>query len=259
MVIIHYICSGKVQERALAGKFLLFQAMQQKIKDWLKHNRQLLYEQVAVCTVPTLDANLERFGMGPDTPAGAWYQETFIKEAYEPFVAAFRDWANPTTRTPLIITQMQEAEKKFIPVYRELYKVIRGNPVVTGVDLEEMGFPYPAGGKRTPAPVAATVPAFQIDFLDGHRVRIRYYPADSPRRRGKPRGQYGAEIRWVFSENVIRDPSDMTRSVFQTASPCILTFDGDEPPIPLYVALRWVNTRGQHGPWSRIQGMIVPG
>ncbi|MDR0749421.1 MAG: hypothetical protein LBF62_07605, partial [Tannerellaceae bacterium] len=82
--------------------------------------------------------------------------------------------------------------------------------------------------------------------------------AGSTRKKGKPAGQHGVEIRWAFSEEPIDSTSRLTNSAFDTGSPAILTFESQEHGRTIYLALRWENTRGEKGPWSGIATAIVP-
>jgi hypothetical protein len=232
--------------------------MEEKQKRWLPQSRQKVYEMVTELTVPYIDANLVRFGMTDTSPLGKWYLQEFSAKGYNPYVAAYTPWANPATCTPLVIRTMSDVEKVFIPYYRELYKLMKANPLVTNTDLEAMGFPKRSAGGRTPSPVATDVPEFGLTPLSAHRIHIDYYPAGAVRKKSKPRGQHGVEIRWTFSEKPVEDTNDLLNSVFYTASPAILTFQGHEQGRVIYLAMRWENMRGEKGPWSHIERTTVP-
>jgi hypothetical protein len=227
-------------------------------RDWLPQARSKKYEMVTEVTVPYLNANLTRFGMDDVTPLGKWYKQEFSVKGYNLYVMAYAGWVNPETRAPIAIVAMREAEKVFILYYRELYRLLRANPLVTNADLEAMGFPTRTVGRRRLPPVATDAPEFGVTPLSGLRLRIDYYPSGSTRRKGKPKGQHGAEIRWMFSGTPVADPSALHNSVFSVASPAILTFSGDDQGRALYLAIRWENTRGEKGPWSHVELCYVP-
>jgi hypothetical protein len=50
----------------------------------------------------------------------------------------------------------------------------------------------------------------------------------------------------------------LSNSAFDTGSPAILIFTGDDSGRTVYLALRWENTRGEKGPWSDIAIVTVP-
>ncbi|MDR1645978.1 MAG: hypothetical protein LBS05_09215 [Tannerellaceae bacterium] len=132
------------------------------------------------------------------------------------------------------------------------------NSAAGEADLLACGFPRRPSKQRRPAPIATDPPVYEITPLVGHRLHLAYYPMGFPRRRGKPAGQQGVEIRWAFSETTVEDAAALKETLFHTASPLVLTFSGDDAGRSLYVAMRWRNTRGQGGPWSRPLESAVP-
>jgi hypothetical protein len=232
--------------------------MEKKQGSWLPKSRQKVFEKVTEFTVPYIDANRERFGMKSDTLLGKWYEQEFSSKGYNPYVTAYASWVNPATRTQSDVIRMKAVEKVFIPYYKELYALMKGNPLVTDLDLVNMGFPARRAGGYTPSPIAAEAPEFGITPLTDHRLHIDYYPAGSVRKKGKPDGQHGVEIQWVFSETPIEDVDSLQNSVFDTASPAVLAFHGKDHGRSIYLAMRWENTRGEKGPWSHIEHTYVP-
>ena len=100
--------------------------------------------------------NRERMGFGSSTPYGQWLDADFWPK-FSDFSAAFNDWRNPAERAHLKTDALAAAEKVFVPTYRQLYTgMLKGNPLVTDVDLDAMGLPKHSSGGNTPAPVATT-------------------------------------------------------------------------------------------------------
>jgi hypothetical protein len=208
-------------------------------------------------TVQHIDANLGRFGMTEETVTGKWYRN-FIDGPKKQLTEAYDGWKDPATRTRMDMDRMADAQKKFVPEYRKLYALMRGNPVVANSDLDAMGFPKRPSGTRTPAPVADQPPGFEIRPMAGHQLRIDYFPIEHKRKSGKPPGQHGVEIKWEFAEGPPKDPDRFLHSDFYTASPFQLVFSNDDIGRKLYVALRWENRRGKKGPWSISIEATVP-
>jgi hypothetical protein len=227
-------------------------------KPWLPTSLEKKFQLIVRTTVPYLDTNRVRFGMGADTPTGKWYDDVFTPSGYNPFAEAYAIWSDPAKRTPQAITRMRDAEKAADPLFRELYRILKAMPNVTNDDLTAMGLPVRTDPHPKPAPVADTVPGFDIVPLAGNRLQIDYYPAGATRKKGKPEGQHGVEIRWAFSEEPIHNADRLANSAFDTGSPAILTFSGDDSGRAVYLALRWENTRGEKGPWSGIAVAKVP-
>jgi hypothetical protein len=204
-----------------------------------------------------VDANRVRFDMEETTTIGKWYSGPFTK-AYNRFVTAYAGWEDAGQRTPMIVSEMEGAQKEFVPLFRELYKHLRGNIAVNDNDFVGMGLPKPHAGGGAPAPIMKTPPDVRITTLPGNRVSLEYSDAESPHSRAKPRGQHGVEIRWDFSETPITDTEKLTHSIFDTASPAILNFNSSDRGRAVYLVLRWENTRGEKGPWTDIYAVFVP-
>jgi hypothetical protein len=232
--------------------------MSSKSSDWMPVSLEKKYELIVRAMIPYFNTKRAAFGMGQDTPLGKWYDDEFTPQGYIPFTEAYADWVDLARRTPVAIARIRSVEKTSDPLFRQLYRALRNNPRVTNADLEAMGLPLHLPRHYRPAPVADTVPQFGIVPLTGCRIQINYYPQGTSRKRGKPKGQHGAEIRWAFSEEPVNDAEQLTNSVFSTASPAILAFTGHDSGRVLYVALRWENTRGEKGPWSNIASIFVP-
>ena len=94
--------------------------------------------------------------------------------------------------------------------------------------------------------------------LVDHRIEITFYTRDTAHKKGKPKGQHGVEIKWGLSETPALDVDELAHSIFDTATPVYLDFQGHEGGRKVYVAMRWENTRGEKGPWSSIEEAFVP-
>jgi hypothetical protein len=225
-------------------------------KQWLPTNRKAVYDLLVQAT-GYIDANLNRFGMQDTTVIGKWYQD-FYDGPNHKFKQAYLEWEDSSTRTKEDADNMNDADKLLRPAFRELYKIMTANPVVTDADLERMGFPKRPTGEYTPAPVEKEPPGFEIIPLPGHQIRIDYFPIGQKHKSAKPDGQHGIEIKWGFSDVPVQDPELLDHSNFDTATPAILSFSGSDLGRKLYLALRWENTRGQKGPWSIPVETAVP-
>ena len=226
--------------------------------DWLQRNHTALKEQ-ATRTVNyfMLPGNFVRLGFASDSPQMEWFSTVF-DPAYTKFLVAYKAWEDPSERTPLKITDLDLAEKEFKPVYRLLYTgFLKTNPLVTDHDLEAMGMPK-RNTKRKPSPVAAKAPDCDIDTSVQAHVTFHFFEKDGDHKRAKPEGQHGVEIGWVISDVAPTQWSELIHSGFDTRSPFTLKFESNQCGKTLYYALRWENTRGEKGPWSRITPVIIP-
>jgi hypothetical protein len=227
--------------------------------DWLPQNHEALHDKAQQTNNYLIDPmNRDRLGFGPMTPYGQWFDMDFTPK-FSAFSTAFADWFNPAERTPLKTDALAEAEKVFVPCYRQLYTgMLKGNPLVTDVDLEAMGLPKHSSGHHTDAPVATTYPDFDIDSGTIRRLTIHFYDQGSKTSKAKPKGQHGAEAKWGILPAPPTSVTDLVNSAFDTHTPLTLEFDESQRGSTVYFCLRWENTTGQKGPWGEIQSAIIP-
>ncbi|MDR1500575.1 MAG: hypothetical protein LBI58_06295 [Tannerellaceae bacterium] len=204
-----------------------------------------------------IDVNAERLAMDKTTRLGDWYKLVFCA-AFDPYDADYLLWEDPDTRTFMGTEKLKASEKIIIPLFRELYSLLKGNPLVKDADLKAMNLPERSSNEHHPAPVATEAPAFDVVPLSSNRLRISFYVEDSENRRGKPKGQHGAEIRWGFTDEVKVNPNHLSETSFDTASPFILTFEVEDIGKRIGIALRWANTKSEKGPWSDVAFTYVP-
>jgi hypothetical protein len=89
-------------------------------------------------------------------------------------------------------------------------------------------------------------------------VGIYFFELGSDRKKGKPPGQHGVEIRWAILETPPERWDELVHSEIDTNSPFTLAFERDQRGQKLYFALRWENTRGEKGPWTDIMNVAIP-
>jgi hypothetical protein len=227
-------------------------------RDWLPRNHEALYDK-AKQTVQYLADPVDRvrLGFAATTPQGIWLDETFMP-AYDAFINAYDAWKSPSTRTVVLTATLNDAQAAFVVQYRKLYTgFLKENPIVTNADLVSMGLPERNSSGRTPTPVPSTVPESEVRLPSPAVVEIHFRDsgADS---KGKPAGVHGAEIAWALLDTPPTGWTQLINSSFDTHTPFNLSFAGEERGKHLYFALRWENTRGEKGPWSAIQNVIVP-
>jgi hypothetical protein len=222
-------------------------------KDWIKSTYETLYTQCLI-TIAYLDGHLGAFGI--NGTSAAWINNVF-KPIWQAYANAFLAWQNPSTRTPGIIATLQDARAAFVPLYRELYIMLKALPTVTDNDLIAMDLPKRSNAKPTPAPDPTTVPEATVQTPSPAVVEIHFRDRDS-KSKGKPAGVHGAEIAWAILETMPEDWSALTNSSFDTHTPLTLTFSGTERGKHLYFSLRWENTRGVKGNWSEIYETVIP-
>ncbi|MDR0766768.1 MAG: hypothetical protein LBF09_07545, partial [Odoribacteraceae bacterium] len=144
--------------------------------------------------------------------------------------------------------------------FRHLANILKNSLSVTPLDLEAMGL-LSRDESLTPSPVETTHPDSVADTSELRRVLIHYgtaTPGKTRIKKGKPRGQHGAECRWALSKTAVTSLDELTNSAFDTNSPLVLEFGEEERGARLYYAMRWENNRGERGPFGPIEMIVVP-
>jgi hypothetical protein len=119
-----------------------------------------------------------------------------------------------------------------------------------------MGFPY-YESSRSLSPNPNTVPVAVLTRKATGVVEVRYFDGKS-KRRGKPRGMHGVELRWSLLDNHPgNDYHLLINSEFSTASPILLHLNPEDYGKTLYCVLRWENNRGVKGDFSIVYSIIV--
>jgi hypothetical protein len=196
-------------------------------------------------------ASLTRFGFPQDL-----YQ--LLSDKRDVFASKLSVADNPMTRTKGAVIEKNDARKDLTQALRQaIRQYLTYNTAVTDKDRGDLGLPIHKT-TRTPAPVAATYPDFDIDSGTIRRLSIHFYDQGSKKSKAKPAGQHGAEIRRMKSDTPIVDVKDLIYSAFDTHTPFTLEFEGHERGKTVYFCLCWENTRGEKGPWSEIQSAIIP-
>jgi hypothetical protein len=199
----------------------------------------------------------EAYGVSPDDAAEA------IRVVAE-LDAAMSAASNPATRTPLTLEAKARSLKAAMSFFRPLATFIRANPKLSAADLKAIGLPPKAQKRRIPPPT--TVPLLMIRqvIAGGHEIEIA--DAADPGRRGKPRDVRGLELFVAYSphhgghgealslDTIIKNGkvhSILARKVSAVIHP------NDRVGSMANYAGRWINNRGEAGPFSQPVRMLL--
>jgi len=224
--------------------------------DWLNHNHQGLYNQAnQTNTYIKVAGNKTRMGLNGSIDL--WINNEFDPK-FEELSKAFLEWLDPSVRTPMKVSDLEDAEKAFIPFYRQLYTgMIRNNPLVTDADLVAMGLPKRPDGHREPVPAPTGLLEVTTTTPSPGVVKF-YFKIFGEKKSKKPYGVQGYELRGGFFEEPPVNWSQLPGSYFTTTSPLHLNFEGDQRGKTFYFAARMENNRGVKGDWTKILAVIVP-
>jgi hypothetical protein len=186
-------------------------------------------------------------------------QETFdgVTVLAEDFLAKYLVANIPATRTSPAVIAKIEARRAVEKSVRTMIKAyIAYNAKITDADRIGMGLPI-YKTTRTPVPVPTTYPRFDVDTSIIRHLTVHFYDEGS-RRKAKPAGVHGCEIRWDIRDAPPATMDDLLRSALDTRTPFTLGFEENQRGKTVWLCLCWENTTGAKGPWSEMVSAIIP-
>ena len=226
---------------------------------WVVRSHVKFHAQVKL-TMDYLLTNRVALGYAATTLAGKWLDDVFVP-AYLNYDTCYKAWENPATRTRPASLMLVNAQKDFMVHYRKLYEALKAATYVDDNALVNMGFPARNTKSKEKSPVETMFPLCTVDTSLPTRLIFHFFSRlenEQKTKRGKPKGQQGAELRFVISDVPIVDYEDLIHSAFDTNSLLPLEFAGHDRGKVVYFALRWENSRGEKGPFSPIMSVVIP-
>lgn len=197
-------------------------------------------------------ANLENWAVNPD-------DFSTLTGLQEYWAIAFSKASNKQNRTSADVQDKEDARKSYEKSLRTFVaQWLASNSKVQNSDRERMGLTVKSG-TRTPVPAPLTFPVGNVDFSIRLQHTISYSDEATPRSKAKPAGVHGCEIWMKIDGNAPVDASELSYVATDTNSPYTVNFEGKHAGKTVYYWLRWVNTRGEHGPWSATVSAMVVG
>lgn len=163
---------------------------------------------------------------------------------------------NPTTRTSANIAQKDAAKAGCLALCRFYAQTIVRNAGVSDALKVGLGLNL-HDATPTPIPPPSTSPILSIVAATPLQLTLRYADQNTPDKRAKPAGVLCMEIFSSVSATVISDPDTLAFYGLATKQPVALDFSSGDVGKTAYTAGRWVNRKGQVGPWSNIVTFTV--
>ncbi len=142
-------------------------------------------------------------------------------------------------------------------VLRKYARHIQGRVETTDIQREGLGITV-RDKIPTQVGVPTIAPELEIDF--SQRLRHTVHAGTNPQNENlnkKPKGVASIELRKKV-DSVPTGPDDMQIVIVMTSSPAILDCSGQAGKLVYYVA-RYLNTKGQPGPWGEVESAEVTG
>jgi hypothetical protein len=142
---------------------------------------------------------------------------------------------------------------------RPLVRRLQASMEVSDAERAMLGITIP-DREPSPAPPPTTRPVVSIDAGQRLRHTITFADQETPQRKAKPAGVAGAEV-WVTLTPVTdappADPASYTFLGLESRSRAVADFKSSDGGKTAHYLLRWVNSRGDKGPWSMIASATV--
>ena len=111
---------------------------------------------------------------------------------------------------------------------------------------------------HTPVPPPESFPVGTVDFSVRLQHSISFYDQASAHSNAKPEGVTGCEVFLKVDSDAPKSVDEMHFQGTCSASPFVVKFDASKAGKTAYYWLRWVNRKGETGPWSNtISAMVV--
>lgn len=180
-----------------------------------------------------------------------------------PIVSAQGVWttdfaANASAQTAAqAARQVKDAARTaFEGVVRPLVKRIQASPEVDDGERAALGITVP---DTIPTPVGPPTSRIVATVDTSQRLQhvIHFVDFLKPTSKAKPAGVMGAEIWLKIGDPVPLDPSELKFLAVDTRTPYTTDFKGADGGKTAHYMLRWVNTKGENGPWSETASATI--
>jgi len=142
---------------------------------------------------------------------------------------------------------------------RPVTNFVQGYPKTTNADRAEMGITV-RDTSPSPAPAPSSRPLALVESGQRLTHQLRLVDESTPTRRARPAGVLGAEV-WVklvdADQPAPTDPAALTFLTMTTKPSFRAEFKAGEGGKTAVYMARWVNTRGEKGPWSEVAAATV--
>ena len=129
--------------------------------------------------------------------------------------------------------------------------MILANDQVTDANREAAGVHVPKT-TRTSVAVPSTNPVGYVVNTDRLEHTLSFADSATPTRRARPTGVIGCQVYLFVGNDTPQSPSRYTFHMVSTRTPQRITFADEDAGKTANYLLRWVNTKGETGPWSQI-------
>jgi hypothetical protein len=225
---------------------------------WEPTSFEGLHDKVSIFREGFTTALRTRISFASETPLGKYIDDELFSRI-DIYIDYYKVWSIPSKRTQEDLVNLRTAKNDLLPVYHEVSKLIRNNPLATDTDLSILGLKPRPTGEQHPSRKSERLVAYRVERPVPGRLEFYFFDETGEHRRGKPDGQQSAEmLGGIFPTQGKVEHKDLTVSLISTKSPFFIDFEDADRGKCFYFSMRWLNTRAEKGPWTHIAYAIIP-
>jgi len=181
-----------------------------------------------------------------------------LSSALALFSAAFALVSDSGTRTPGAVAQKDLARNNAEGLCRHFAIEIKNNNGISYEAKVDLGI-NPPNNTRTPIDPPDTSPILEVIASTPGLQTIRYADSMTPAKRGKPFGATSIQLFIGIADAnvIITDPADAVFYGAFTKNPVAVAYSAADNGKQATVYGRWVNAKGETGPWSNPATFII--
>jgi hypothetical protein len=181
---------------------------------------------------------------------------TTITGACNAYINALTAAVDPSTKTKPTVAAKDAAKAAMIPVLRQYAQQIRSNSGVSNDDKSALGLNLP-NSSRSPIPPPSTSPMITLIGATPGALTARFADTNTPAKRAMPSGVEGLQVYVAIGATEVSDPRVAGFRSTVTKQPFALSFEAADNGKTATVFARWMNRKGQTGPWSNPISMTI--
>jgi hypothetical protein len=182
-----------------------------------------------------------------------------LKEGQTNWISTFEKASNKQNRTAADVVARKDAGEYYTKALRDFVQLwLARNPKVTDADRVRMGITV-RSNSHTPVPAPESFPVGSVDFSVRLQHTISFYDQASAHSNAKPEGVSGCEIYLKTDGEAPKSVEEMNFQGTCSASPFVVKFDASKTGKIAWYWLRWVNRKGETGPWSTVVSAMIVG
>lgn len=165
---------------------------------------------------------------------------------------------DPTTKTPAAVAAKDDAKTIMLACLRPYATTIAASAGISNDAKAAIGVTI-RDVSRSVVPAPASIPVLTFDVATPLQARIKVTDQNTPKSRAKPAGTIGLEVRCLVGAVAPISADATPYKGFASRAPMTLDFQAGDGGKTAYVYARWLNGKGQTGPWSTCCQFTVQG